>query len=289
VYFWINYFRSHLLFISIGMLATQTAVSAVTTDESQAVHIRGSTTLQPIIQNFAEKYMNEHPASSIVVSGGRTARGYKAVLEGTADIGMVSGDASDEINSELARHNQKFLRVIVGYDALVTVVHPTNKINNLRIDQLKNIFTGRIKNWKALGGVDGKIEVLVGPPTGGITESWKKTILGDNDTYTPDGQVFDSSTRLKKIRNRPLAITFLTFDAAKQSHDIKILDVDGVKVNAGTVLNGEYPLRVPLALITSEKPSQASKNFIQYVSTTKKTLTFEADYPTAKKTEIQIP
>ncbi len=260
-------------FLTVILLSAQTQIClAAETDAKslQPVQLRGSTTLLPIAQQVGENYMREHPGASIVISGGGTARGYKALLDGTADIAMASSTVPEEIATEIARRNIKFVSVTVGYDALVTVVHPTNPVNNLRLDQVKNIFTGRIKNWKEVGGKNAPIQVLVGPPSGGVTETWKQIVLGSDDTYTPAGIVLSSKERVEKIIANPNAITFLTYGTIKTS--LKLLSLDGVHVTAETILDGRYHLRVPLMLATTDKPSASATNFIEYFSTPQKNL-----------------
>jgi phosphate transport system substrate-binding protein len=248
--------------------------TASASDTSKSVHIRGSTTLLPLMQRMGEVYMNEHPDVSIVISGGGTARGYKAILDGTADIAMASGVAPEEIADENNRRGIKLHSTTLSYSAIVAVVHPSNAIGNLSMKQLRNIFTGRINNWKELGGKNAPIKVLIGPPTGGITDTWKRLILGEEDTYTPSGIVMSNTDRIEQLAKEPLAITFLTIGAENNPH-LKILKVDGVSLNADTVRSGRYPLRAPLMMVTTETPSAAAKAFIQYFSEPKKMLPFD--------------
>lgn len=243
-------------------------------DGSKSVHIRGSTTLLPLMQRMGEAYMSEHPDASIVISGGGTARGYKAILDGTADIAMASGVVPEEIADEINRRGIKLHSTTLSYGAIVTVVHPSNAIGNLSMKQLRNIFTGRVNNWKEVGGKNAPIKVLIGPPTGGITDTWKRLILGEEDTYTPSGIVMNNIDRIEQLAKEPLAITFLTIGTENNPH-LKILKVDGVSPNADTVRSGRYPLRAPLMMVTTETPSAAAKEFIQHFSMPKKMLQFD--------------
>lgn len=252
-----------------GLLALWTTGTAAASDTSVAVQIRGSTTLLPIVQRVGEVYMSERPEVRIVISGGGTARGYKAILDGTADIAMASGVVPDDIANENERKGIKLHSTTVSYDTIVAVVHPSNAINNLSLKQLKNIFTGRIDNWKDVGGKNAAIEVFVGPPSGGITDTWKRLILGEDDTYTPSGIVMSNAQRSEQVAAHPRAITFLT--VATLSHpNLKILKVNGIAADADTVRDGRYPLRAPLMLVTTDKPSEAAKDFIKYFSAPQK-------------------
>lgn len=241
---------------------------------AKSVHIRGSTTLLPLMQNMGEAYMREHPDVSVVISGGGTARGYKAILDSTADIAMASGVAPEEIANETNRRGIKLHSTTLSYSVIVAVVHPSNAISNLGMKQLRSIFTGRISNWKEVGGKNAPIKVLIGPPTGGITDTWKRLILGEEDTYTPSGIVMDNADRIEQLAKEPFGITFLTIGTENNAH-LKILKVDGVAPNAETVRSGHYPLRAPLMLVTTETPSVTAKEFIRYFSMPNKMLPFD--------------
>jgi phosphate transport system substrate-binding protein len=232
---------------------------------SSVVHLRGSTTLMPIAQMIAETYMNENPDASVVVSGGGTARGYKAILDGTADIAMASSVMPDDLLSGTRYQGIKLQNTLLGYATIVTVVHPSNPIQNLSLKQLKDVFTGRINNWKQLGGADAPIKVYVGPPTGGITDTWKHLILGEDDTYTPSGIVMSNDDRIKEILKYPTAITFLTLGSV-HTNKLKILQINNVSPDASSVKDGRYLLRAPLILVTKESSSMATRNFINYFS-----------------------
>lgn len=241
------------------------AVSAHAGNAAMSVHLRGSTTLLPLMQRLAEAYMHEHPAASIVISAGGTGRGYKSLLDGTADIAMASGAVPDDVADELARNDVKLKSTTLGYGAIVVAVHPSNPVANLNMRQLRYIFTGRLHNWQDVGGWNAPIKVLIGPPSGGVTDTWKQLILGEDDTYTPSGMVMSNAERIEQIAKEPLAITFLTLGTEHNPH-LKILTVDGLSASASAVRSGHYPLRAPLMLVTTQTPTAAAKAFIQYCS-----------------------
>lgn len=237
-----------------------------------SVHVRGATTLQPMAQYMAEAYMSEHPAVTVAVSAGGTVRGYKSIMDGTADVALVSGAAPGDLRQEMDRRGIKLLTVTAAYNAIVPVVHPGNPIGSLSPDQLRNIFTGRIKNWKYLGGKNAHINVYIGPPSGGITEAWREAVIGDGDTYTPGGIVLATEDRIRRVAADPLAISFIAYGSVKSS--IKPLKVNEVAVSVGTVLDGSYVLRTPLMLATTDRPSAAARDFVRYFATPRKRLRF---------------
>jgi len=248
------YLSVFILFIGIDVQARE-----------HAVHIRGSTTLMPIAQKVAETYMAEHEGTKIVISGGGTAHGYKAVMDGTADIAMASSLIPDDIKNQCQLKGIELRHTLLGYATILAVVNPSNNVMNLSLTQLKDIFTGRIKNWKKVGGIDAPITIYVGPPTGGITDTWKSLILGVDDTYTPAGIVLNNSERLQKITTETNAITFLTLDKSNYEK-LKVLKINNVSPDKFTVGNGSYTLRAPLLLITTAHPTAEVLDFIRYFS-----------------------
>lgn len=235
---------------------------------SLSVHVRGSTTLLPMAQRVAEEYMARHPGTTIAVNAGGTFRGYKSVLDGTADVGLVSGPLPDDLEREPARRGIRLVSVTAAYSAIVPIVHPSNPLANLNTDQLKHIFTGRIANWKDVGGKDAPIKVFVGPPSGGITEAWKDAIIGEDDTYTAKGIALPTEERVRRVAADPLAISFAAFGGTDAS--VRLLRINGIAATTDTVLDGRYPLRSPLMLVTTDRPSAAARDFVDYFSMPRK-------------------
>ena len=240
---------------------------------SRTIQLRGSTTLLPIAQQVAEDYMTKNPTEKIVISAGGTARAYKAILDATTDIAMVSGILPEDLAVKIQRNGINITNTIVAYDAIVAVVNPENRVRNISVKQLKNIFNGRIANWKEVGGIDAPIKIYIGFPTGGITDTWKKLILGEAETYTPASTAMTSEDRLQKIMNDKNAITYTTLRALVGWH-VKILAVDDVIANNQSVLDGSYLLRAPLSLVVREKSTVDVKKFIDFFLQSNNSLSF---------------
>lgn len=251
-------------FLSAGMLVL--TMDAIASENHSSIHIRGSTTLQPVAQKIAEDYMASHPGKLVVISGGGTGRGYKAVLDGTADIAMASSLIPADLESQRQLQKIELHDELVGYATLLAVVHRDNPVGDLSLKQLKDIFTGRIDNWKKVGGRNAPITVYVGPPTGGINDTWKSLILDEQDSYTPSGKVLSNLERPAAVAAEPNAITFLTRDQTDLSH-VKILSIDHTAANLGDVRQGTYVLRAPLLLVSRRDANRDVKAFIDYFVT----------------------
>jgi phosphate transport system substrate-binding protein len=185
---------------------------------------------------------------------------------------LVSGAVPDDLQKEIERRGIALMSVTAGYNAVVPVVHPSNPLASVSLKQLKNIFSGRINDWKTVGGKNASINVFVGPPSGGITETWKDAVLGDDGAFSPKAVVIGAEQRIKRVAADPAAITFLTVGELDQS--VKALRIDGVAATPESVLDGRHPVRTPLMLVTTDKPSAATAAFIKYFTTPRKAFRF---------------
>jgi phosphate transport system substrate-binding protein len=236
--------------------------------DEKAVHVRGTGALQSMAQFMAEAYMREHPGSTIVVGAGGTFRGYKSLLDGTADIAMVSSSVQENVADLLTQSSPDFVRTVVAYSALVPVVHPDNALRSLSIVQLRDVFSGHIRNWKELGGKDAAIVTLVGPPTDGLTASWRERVLGPFNSYSPKGVVTDADERVRRVARDRHAISFVWL--ADVNSRVRPLAVDGQQAAPEKLRDGSYPLSAPLLLVTTTASSTQTRSFLQYFSTPNK-------------------
>lgn len=249
--------------LSFGLFFCSIATQA--TELSGSLHLRGSTTLLPLAQRVAEAYMEKHPKIIVNVSGGGTQRGYKSLLDGTADLALTSSDPSEEIQQALARRQQKISVVNIAYSALIVAVHPHNSINSITLPQLQEVFSGRLNNWKNLGGEDAPIHVLIGPPSGGITEVWKSKVLGDNNTYTPLAAVMPAQERSLNLTRDSNAITYLPLN--ESGGELKSLAVNRVLPNKTNIHSGKYPLRSALSLVSIAPATPLAQDFSRFMQT----------------------
>lgn len=248
-----------------ALLPVLTCLAASTNSPARTVHIRGSTTFGAIVQSMAEQYMRSNPSTTVVVSGGGTSRGFLTLLDNTADLAIVSGAPSEDTADEVARSGMKLVNVPFRRVAMAPAVHFSNPVNDLSAIQLREIFTGRINNWKAVGGRDATINVYVGPPGDGITNTWSEKVLGDSDTFTPRARNAELEQRIAGVAADPSGITYLATESLKDQA-LKILSVDKVMAGAASVQSGRYTLLAPLMFVTREKPSPEVQKFLQFVN-----------------------
>lgn len=139
--------------------------------------IKGSDTVLPLTQKEAEVYMKKNPGSGIMVTGGGSGVGISALLTGTTDIAQASRSLKLDEKMKLNDAGKAFKETIIAYDALAVIVNPGNKVTKLTREQLEGIFTGKIKNWKEVGGDDLAIVVYSRETSSGTYEFFKEHVL----------------------------------------------------------------------------------------------------------------
>lgn len=237
-------------------------------DPSGAVHVRGSTTFLGMAQHVSESYMKERPSTLVTVTGTGSARGYKSIIDGTADIALVDGPLPSELKREFDRRQRHASYFTIAYSAMVAIVHPSNTVESLTLDQLKHIFTGRFRNWRDVGGKNEDIHVFVGSPTSGLTQAWKAEVMGEDVFFTPKVEVLRTTDKLKRVAADAVSITFVPL--GEVNGNVRPLKVNGVAATAEAVLSGRYPLRTSIMLVTTDHASSATLEFIRYFSAHRK-------------------
>jgi phosphate transport system substrate-binding protein len=245
------------------LIATGMALLASPVFAEQNVVIKGSTTVLPIAQAALEAYMKLNKGVQISLSGGGSGDGIKALLDSTTDIANSSREIKKEEIELAASRGIKPMPQVIAYDALTPVVNPKNKVKDLTIDQLSQIYQGKISNWKEVGGDDLKIIVISRDSSSGTFESWDSFVM-QKAKVTPKAQMLASSgaiyTAVSKNKN---AISYLGMGYVKKG--VKSLTVNGVAASAETALSKAYPLSRELYMYTNGEPAGEAAKFIAFV------------------------
>lgn len=231
---------------------------------SDTITITGSTTVLPIAQKAAEVYMKQNPGVRISVAGTGSGDGIKAVIDGTANIGDASRDMKAKevkLAKEKGVSPKKFT---VALDCIVPVVNPANPVKDLSIEQLKGIYTGKIKNWKAVGGNDKPIVVISRDSSSGTFEVWNHRVLGKKTRVRPDAQLQASNGAVAQaVAGNKYAIGYVGIGYLNDK--LKGLTVGGVKASAKTAMDKSYPIARGLYMFTNGEPKGQTAKFIAFV------------------------
>ena len=228
-----------------------------------SIVIKGSTTVLPIAQGTLEAFMKKHPEVQISLSGGGSGEGIKALIDKTTDIATSSREIKKE-EVELAKtKNVNPVANVVANDAIVPVVHPKNKVKNLSIDQLSQIYQGKITNWKEVGGEDLKIVVISRDSSSGTFESWDHFVM-KKAKVAPQAQMLASNGAIvTAVAKNRYAIGYLGIGYVNKS--LKPLQVNGITASVQTALSKEYPMSRELYMYTDGDATGDVAKYIAFV------------------------
>jgi len=245
------------------------AILASTSVAIFAQRIKGSDTCLPLSQKEAEAFMKSNSGTSVIVTGGGSGVGISALIEGTTDIAQSSRKIKFDERQKMQEGGKTAKEVVIAYDALAIVVHPQNKVTNLTREQLEGIFTGKIKNWKEVGGDDIGIIPYARETSSGTYEFVKEYVLL-NKNYMNDimsmpatGAIIQSVSQTRgAIGYVGLAYLNPNVKAIHVSFDKEENFVEPTVANAK---NETYPIVRPLLYYYNSKTEAAVKPFIDYV------------------------
>jgi len=219
------------------------------------ITVAGSTSVEPFAELLAEEYMSRHSDSHIYVQGGGSTAGIEAAITGAANIGMSSRNLTDA--------EKKLHAVTIAKDAIAIIVHPTNPTDNLPLDKIREVFSGKIANWKELGGPDHPIDIVTREEGSGTRESFQKFVMGKED-ISLGALVQDSNGAVRQvISSDPNAIGYISLGLVNEQ--VKALRITGVQPNLENVNNGRYTLVRPFLFVFSGEPAGEAKSFLEFV------------------------
>lgn len=228
------------------------------------VVIKGSTTVLPITQKGAEIFMKKNPGVSIVIEGSGSGNGIKAILDGTCDIANSSREMKEGEFAKAKESGVDVEEIVVAYDMIVPVVHPSNPIKNLTVAQLKAIYKGEITNWKDLGGKDQSIVVISRDTSSGTYEVWSEMVMKKEDVFPRALLQASNGAIVNVIANNERAIGYIGFGYLNDS--VKSLTVNDVIPTLANGKSGKFPISRKLYMYVNKKKYSANtKKFVRYL------------------------
>jgi phosphate transport system substrate-binding protein len=241
---------------------------------SEAMQIKGSDTIVNLVQVWAEKFSKKNSNLNIGVTGGGTGTGFAALLNNTCNIAMASRQAEENEISLAKKQNITYKEFVVGLDGLAVLVNKNNPVNNLTIEQLRDIFMAKIKNWKEVGGEDRPIVLLSRESNSGTHMFFKEQVIRLNDATSKDefslkALLMPSSQAIvDEIYQNPNAIGYVGIGFMNDQTKTLSISAKGTtdffKPTIENVMFGKYPISRPLYLYTNGEPTGIVKKFIDY-------------------------
>ena len=239
-----------------------------------SVQIKGSDTMVNLGQAWAERYMQEYPGDFVAVTGGGSGTGLSSLISGTCDIAMSSRNIKEKEITLAKQRGINPFEIKVAMDALAVVVNPKNPVSRLTIDHLARIFTGKITNWREVGGQDAKIVILSREVNSGTHVYFKEHVLRKGDPnskeeFAPSALLLPSSQAIAdEVADNLSAIGYygMGYISSKQK-PIMIAKDEKSEYEAPTVenvVNGRYPISRPLFLYTNGQPQGLVKKLVDF-------------------------
>lgn len=256
-------FKKTVYFIGLTILMVILAACSGNdqTDSSSGseslVTISGSTSVGPLAEKLAMKY-EETADVKIEVNQIGSSAGITNAINGVSQIGMSSRDLKqEEIDSGIEQ-------LVIAYDGIVVVTHPSNPVQNLTMEQVKAIFTGEVTNWKEVGGKDMEIVVVSREDGSGSRDAFQEIVGYESGQLIRNAIVASGNGNIKTtVAMNKHAIGFISFEYIDES--VSAMNINGVEALAENVLSGEYLLSRPFLFVYKEGVPEVATQFMDYI------------------------
>jgi phosphate transport system substrate-binding protein len=230
---------------------------------AESIVIKGSTTVLPVAQVTLEAYMKSNPGANISLSGGGSGEGIKALIDNSTDIANSSREIKPKETDLAKSKGVNPVEVPVAIDAIVPIVNPRNPVKNLSIDQLNQIYQGKITNWKEVGGENLEIVVISRDSSSGTFEAWGELVM-KGAKVSPRAQLQASNGAIvQAVSKNKYALGYIGLGYLDKT--VRGLTVNGVEASAKTALSKEYPVSRFLYMYTNGEPRGETAKFIKFV------------------------
>jgi phosphate transport system substrate-binding protein len=264
-------------FILLFSFLSACAPSSQSSSDSPAVYIenKGSDTIVNLALAWAEKYQTDHPEIRISVTGGGSGTGLAALINGSADIANASRQIKDEEIAQAQANGIQPVEHIIARDAIAVIVHPENPVNELTLQQISDIYSGKISNWTEVGGEDRPIVRLSRETNSGTHVYFLETVLRlgkkeDKTLFSMDTLLLPSSEGIiSEVRQNPNAIGYDGLGYVP--HDVKKIAIAKsvgepyVLPSVETVNDKSYPIARDLYMYTAGEPTGIIKAYLDWI------------------------
>ncbi|MDY6968077.1 MAG: phosphate ABC transporter substrate-binding protein [Spirochaetota bacterium] len=258
---YINIFKKFIIFITA--IAISVFSYGCSKERGSRIVIKGSTTVLPITQKSAEEYRKIHKVV-ISIEGSGSGNGIKAIIDGSCDIANSSREMKDKELKKAKEKKINIREIAVAFDMIVPVVHPTNPVKNISLNQLKAIYSGSITNWKELGGKNEKIVVISRDTSSGTYEVWHEKVMEKMDVGKAALLQASNGAILSAVAVNPKAIGYVGYGYLNNS--VKTLTINNIKGTIENGKSGEYPITRKLYMyVNNDKLSKEAEAYINFI------------------------
>jgi len=239
--------------LASGLLFTSAAPAQ---QKETKIVVDGSTTVGPIAKAFAEYYMATHPNVKISVSESGSGNGAKGLINSVCDVATLSRFMKDTEFKAAVEKNVLPVAHVVAVDGLAVVVHPGNPVAGLTVAQVRDIYMGKIANWKDVGGPHTPIVVVSRDTNSGTYETFETLVMNREKMAGSVEYVGSNGQARQRVQSTPAAIGYVGLGFVDKT--VKALPIEGVAADSETVSTGRYPIARPLFMFTNGYPAMGS-------------------------------
>lgn len=245
-------------------LAAVLVLGLAATSFAADIAVKGSTTVQPIMQKAVEAFMAQHKGVSVSISASGSGDGAKALIDGSTPLAMLSREMKE---SEIKQAKDKGVtpkQITIAYDCITPVVNSANPVKSISMQQLKDIYTGKIRDWKDLGGNPGGIVIISRDSSSGTFEYWGEHVLKKERVVATALMQASNGAVAQAVSKNKYAIGYVGL-AYAHAPGLKNLAVEGVLGSVETTLNGTYPISRGLYLYSNGEPAGDVAKLVNYI------------------------
>ncbi len=227
--------------------------------DSNKITVSGSTSVGPVVEVLGEDFSAKNEGISVEVQQIGSSAGIKNAIEGTSQIGMASRDLKDEEKASGLKETQ------IAIDGIAVITNKNNEVKDLTLEQVKDIYTGKITNWKEVGGKDAPIVVVSREDGSGTRDGFQENVGFESEELTKDAQISDGSGNIKSIvEGNENSIGYISFGYVDDK--VNALTIDGVELTVENVKDNKYAIARPFLLVNKEdKISEEGTKFIEFI------------------------
>ena len=227
-----------------------------TVQKFASLTIAGSTSVQPLMEELAKSYQEKNSNVRIMVQGGGSSAGIKSVAAGSADLGMSSRELKDSEKNGLEP-------LEIAKDGIAVIVNSTNGVKELTLQQVADIFSGKITNWKDVGGADKKIVVVTREEGSGTRGAFEEIVMKDEKIMTSAITQNTTGSVHQTVAQDESSIGYISI--GNLDDKVKAVAIDNVEANEDNVKQGTYKISRPFLVISKGEPSPEAKAFLEWI------------------------
>ncbi len=261
----VTLFLKRMFFNCVTILFCLTLIPPIGCSERShsTITIKGSTTVHPILDRISTEYMKKKDINIVQRSEG-SHTGIRALIDGQCDIAASSSRITQPLIQAAESKKTNLKEFVFAYDLIIPIMHPSNPVQNLSIDQLRDLFTGSNENWSEVGGKAEKVLVVNRNMSSGTRKVWEENVTKFENAPKEHIVLQSNSEVLAFVTKNHSAIGYISIGYV--NHDVKTVSVNGIEPTLENAGNHKFPLHRNLYLYVADgKFSYEIKSFIIYL------------------------